>query len=66
MCVAAYVWDPADEGVQISLSEIYKLVPRIVSKFDLVLDRPEKEWKTENFWFNKQTGIVVRVARRQN
>ena len=50
---------------QISLSEIHKLVPLALQDFDFRLEDPSKSWKTHDLWFNKQTGIRVRVYRRQ-
>ena len=49
---------------QISLSEIYKLVPQIVRLFHIRLANPNKVWKTHNYWFNKQTDIHVYIEKR--
>jgi hypothetical protein len=49
---------------QISLSEIYKLVPQITKDFHIRLANPSMEWKTHNYWFNKQTGIHIYVEER--
>ncbi|KAL8994648.1 MAG: hypothetical protein Q9188_007009 [Gyalolechia gomerana] len=49
---------------QISLSEIYKLVPQIVRAFQIRLADPSKQWKTHNYWFNKQTDIHVLLKER--
>lgn len=51
--------------IQISLTEIHKLLPNILLHFHIELVNPEKEWTTHNFWFNKQLGIDVRVTRRE-
>ncbi|KAL8920034.1 MAG: hypothetical protein Q9208_006489 [Pyrenodesmia sp. 3 TL-2023] len=51
-------------GKNISLSEIYKLVPQLVRNFRLRLADPAKEWRTRNYWFNKQTDIFVYVEKR--
>lgn len=50
---------------QISLCELHKLVPQVLRGFDLELVDGRGTWHTENLWFNKQTGIHVRVKRRQ-
>lgn len=50
--------------MQISLSEIYKLIPQIIRDFHIRLADPSKEWKTHNYWFNKQTDINVYVEER--
>ncbi|KAI9736703.1 MAG: hypothetical protein M1834_000907 [Cirrosporium novae-zelandiae] len=41
-------------GKNISLLEIYKLVPSFLRRFDIHLLNPEKEWKLHNAWFVKQ------------
>jgi hypothetical protein len=51
--------------LQISLSEIHKLVPQFLRAFTIELARPGEEWRTSNVWFNKQTGLEVRVQRRR-
>ncbi|KAL9073674.1 MAG: hypothetical protein Q9157_004648 [Trypethelium eluteriae] len=53
-------------GKNISLSEIYKLVPQIVRDFEIRLVEPEKGWKTTDYWFHKQTGINVYVRERDH
>ncbi|KAH0841174.1 hypothetical protein AYO21_06936 [Fonsecaea monophora] len=52
-------------GKNISLSELHKLIPQLLRTFDLELatDRP---WDTQNFWFNKQTGLITRARRRKD
>ncbi|CEJ86201.1 hypothetical protein VHEMI04037 [[Torrubiella] hemipterigena] len=52
-------------GKNISLSEIYKLVPLVMRFFTFTLSEPEKQWSTHNAWFNKQTGVNVRVEKRK-
>lgn len=56
--------NPLLSDYQISLAEIYKLLPEVLRRFDVQLVDPAKDWKTHNFWFNKQTGIDVRIRRR--
>ncbi|KAI9840563.1 MAG: hypothetical protein M1837_001543 [Sclerophora amabilis] len=41
-------------GKNISLLEIYKLVPSFLLRFEVDLVNPEKEWKLHNAWFVKQ------------
>ncbi|KAL9612278.1 MAG: hypothetical protein Q9167_003101 [Letrouitia subvulpina] len=41
-------------GKNISLLEIYKLVPSFLRKFKVELANPEQEWKLHNAWFVKQ------------
>ncbi|OQV05442.1 hypothetical protein CLAIMM_10183 [Cladophialophora immunda] len=51
-------------GKNISLTEIHKMLPNMLRRYRLELVAPKKEWKTHNFWFNKQTGINVKIVRR--
>ncbi|KAL9619120.1 MAG: hypothetical protein Q9160_006209 [Pyrenula sp. 1 TL-2023] len=53
-------------GRNISLSEIYKLIPQLVRLFHFRLEDPNKEWKTRNYWFNKQSGINAYVEERKH
>lgn len=54
----------AQHASQISLSEIYKLVPQIIGLFHIRLANPNEEWKTHNYWFNKQTNIHIYIEER--
>ncbi|KAL4948676.1 cytochrome P450 [Aspergillus filifer] len=53
-------------GKNISLAEMHKMIPRLIRGYKLELSDPQKEWKTHNYWFNKQTGIRVKVTARQH
>jgi cytochrome P450 len=50
---------------QISLCEMYKVIPQLVRTFHLELVDPEKEWKTSNYWFNKPSKVYTRLRRKQ-
>jgi cytochrome P450 len=52
-------------GKNIALVEIYKLIPQLVWEFDMELAHPDKEWVTNNVFLNKQTGIWVKVRKRE-
>ncbi|KAL8906484.1 MAG: hypothetical protein Q9207_002022 [Kuettlingeria erythrocarpa] len=52
-------------GKNISLSEIYKVVPQLVRNFRMRLAEPAKGWRTQNYWFNKQTDIYVHLEERE-
>lgn len=52
-------------GKNISLLEIYKLVPNFLRRFSVELQDPEKEWKLHNAWFVKQLDFNVRFNERQ-
>lgn len=50
-------------GKNISLVELHTLVPEMLRYFDFEMAH-HRPWKTANRWFNKQTDLLVRVARR--
>ncbi|KAI4717658.1 cytochrome P450 [Aureobasidium sp. EXF-10727] len=52
-------------GKNISLSEIHKVVPLIIQRYDISLKHPERDWTTKNAWFNKQEGLDVLMKRRK-
>ncbi|BCS30682.1 cytochrome P450 [Aspergillus puulaauensis] len=51
-------------GKNISYLEMYKLVPSILRTFEVTLAHPDREWKTENIWFVKQSAFDVRFTTR--
>ncbi|KAL0262771.1 hypothetical protein SLS55_001744 [Diplodia seriata] len=51
-------------GKNVSLLEIYKLVPAVLLNFELELVQPEREWTIHNAWFVKQSDFFVRLRRR--
>lgn len=51
-------------GKNISLLEIYKLVPTFLMRFDVEFDEPGREWKLHNAWFVKQLNFYVRFRQR--
>ncbi|KAJ5153212.1 uncharacterized protein N7482_009690 [Penicillium canariense] len=53
-------------GKNISLSEIYELIPQLLRDFQLRLVDPGKEWATHIYWFNKATDVHVYVAERDH
>ncbi|RYN42572.1 hypothetical protein AA0113_g5725 [Alternaria arborescens] len=52
-------------GKNISLLEIYKLVPSFLRRFEIELEHPGAEWKTHNAWFvtQKNFNTVFRPRR---
>ncbi|KAG9188185.1 hypothetical protein G6011_02108 [Alternaria panax] len=52
-------------GKNISLCEIYKVIPQLLREFHLELSSLEGEWETHNYWFNKPTKVYINVRRRQ-
>ncbi|KAF3941984.1 hypothetical protein ABW19_dt0209838 [Dactylella cylindrospora] len=51
-------------GKNISLLEIYKIVPWLVMRYEFELVRPDDELKIHNSWFVGQTGLDVFVRMR--
>ncbi|KAI6758732.1 hypothetical protein HG530_010972 [Fusarium avenaceum] len=52
-------------GKNISLLELYKLVPTILRIFELELVNPDEPWKLHNAWFVRQMGFNVRLKERE-
>ncbi|KAH8170821.1 cytochrome p450 domain-containing protein [Sarocladium implicatum] len=52
-------------GKNISLLEIYKVVPSLLRRFDIEFDDPSREWTLVNAWFVKQLNFQTRFTRRQ-
>jgi len=52
-------------GKNISLLEVYKLVPNFLTRFNVELEDPSKEWKLHNAWFVKQLDFNVKFSERQ-
>ena len=51
-------------GRHISYLEMSKLIPQLVRTFDFELEKPSKDWETQNFWFVKPMDFKLRVKRR--
>ncbi|KIX93851.1 uncharacterized protein Z520_10476 [Fonsecaea multimorphosa CBS 102226] len=51
-------------GKNISLAEMYKIIPQFLRQFRVELVQPDKEWHTHDAFFNKQEGILVRLYKR--
>ncbi|KAK3197712.1 hypothetical protein GRF29_216g1072214 [Pseudopithomyces chartarum] len=53
-------------GKNVSLLEVYKLVPSFLRRFEIELERPDLEWKTHNAWFVRQMDFNTRFRPRVN
>ncbi|KAK0260568.1 hypothetical protein LTR01_002444 [Friedmanniomyces endolithicus] len=51
-------------GKNISLLEIYKLVPTLLRNFEVELEDPKREWTTHNAWFVRQLDFNTLFKRR--
>ncbi|KAM7204895.1 hypothetical protein V8F20_003357 [Naviculisporaceae sp. PSN 640] len=52
-------------GKNISLLEIYKLVPSMLRRFEIQFDDPNREWEICNAWFVKQSNFITRFKLRE-
>ncbi|KAK1779694.1 cytochrome P450 [Copromyces sp. CBS 386.78] len=52
-------------GKNISLLEIYKLVPSLLRRFEIEFDDPNREWEIVNAWFVKQNNFITRFKVRE-
>ena len=52
-------------GKNISLIEIYKVIPSLLLEFDIQLAEPHKEWHTKNSFFVFQTGLDCTLKKRR-
>ncbi|KAI1196387.1 cytochrome P450 [Nemania serpens] len=52
-------------GKNISLLEMYKLVPSLLRRFEIRFKDPSREWKTVNAWFIKQQNFMTLFERRE-
>ncbi|KAI0876746.1 cytochrome P450 [Hypoxylon argillaceum] len=52
-------------GKNISLLEMYKLVPSLLRRFEIRFKDPDQEWKTVNAWFIKQQNFMTLFERRE-
>ncbi|KAF4334974.1 cytochrome P450 monooxygenase [Fusarium beomiforme] len=52
-------------GKNISLLEVYKVVPSLLRRFEIDFEDPSKEWRLINAWFVKQTNFDVKFTRRE-
>ncbi|CCF41908.1 cytochrome P450 [Colletotrichum higginsianum] len=52
-------------GKNISLLEIYKVVPSLLRRFEISLQDPSQEWELVNAWFVKQNNFQAKFERRE-
>ncbi|KAH7412661.1 cytochrome P450 [Cadophora sp. MPI-SDFR-AT-0126] len=51
-------------GKNISLLEIYKVVPSLLRRFEIQLEDPSKSWIVHNAWFVRQYGFRTTFTKR--
>ncbi|CAG8983309.1 hypothetical protein HYALB_00007437 [Hymenoscyphus albidus] len=52
-------------GKNISLLEIYKLIPSFLKMFEVTFEDPSKDWKLINSWFVRQVNFRTKFRRRE-
>ncbi|EUC39786.1 hypothetical protein COCMIDRAFT_110588 [Bipolaris oryzae ATCC 44560] len=52
-------------GKNISLCEMYKVIPQLLRSFELQLSDPRSEWETRNYWFNKPRKVYIAIQCRK-
>lgn len=52
-------------GKHLGLLEVYKVLATLVSRYDIRLVDPKRDWETQNSFFVRQSGIKVRLSRRE-
>ncbi|KAH8784862.1 cytochrome P450 [Hyaloscypha sp. PMI_1271] len=53
-------------GKNVSLLEIYKVMPSLFWRYEIRLKDPEKEWELINAWFVRQKGMDVYLTLRED
>jgi hypothetical protein len=51
-------------GKNLGLLEVYKVMATLVSRYDIELVEPDRDWKTHNSFFVRQEGVDVTLSRR--
>lgn len=52
--------------MQVSLCEMYKMIPQLLREYHLDLVESGKNWETHDYWFNKPSNVRTRVTKRAN
>lgn len=53
-------------GRNLSMMEVYKLVPTLLSTFDIELSDPNEKWWTSSRWFYRTKGVVANLKPRSS
>ncbi|KAJ9350283.1 cytochrome P450 [Paecilomyces variotii] len=51
-------------GKNISLLEIYKLIPSLFQSYNIELENLDREWEIVNAWFVRQKNMDIKLSRR--
>ncbi|KAH8169991.1 cytochrome p450 domain-containing protein [Sarocladium implicatum] len=53
-------------GMNVGKMEVYKTIATMIRLFDMELADPEKEWTVHNSIFPRQSGVELKIKRREN
>ncbi|TPX07530.1 uncharacterized protein E0L32_002133 [Thyridium curvatum] len=51
-------------GKNISLCEMYKMIPQLLRSYHLELAEPDQQWSCHNYWFHKPSNVRTRIKAR--
>ena len=51
-------------GRHLGLLQVYKVLATLITRYNIELADPKKEWTTHNSWFHRQSGIQVKLSHR--
>ena len=52
-------------GRNVAMIEIHKVIPELLRQYRVRLTHPEKEWRTSNYWFVQQKGLICSLTMRR-
>lgn len=52
-------------GRHLALVEVYKIVATLVSRYEMELEDPNREWQVRGVWFFRQKGLICKIRRRE-
>lgn len=52
-------------GRHFGIIMVYKLVATLVSRYDMELTNPTREWSVQGIWAARQSGLVCNLRKRQ-
>ncbi|KAH6843270.1 cytochrome P450 [Chaetomium sp. MPI-CAGE-AT-0009] len=53
-------------GRNLSMMEVYKVVPTLLASFDIALEDPNEEWWTCSRWFYRTKGVICKLKPRSS
>ena len=53
-------------GRNLSMMEVYKVVPTLISRYEIELDDPNETWWYSSRWFYRVKGVICKLAPRKD